>query len=351
METYSSKKLIQSLVNVTDHTDRELLELSLAKSLYDILNVTRISFYKILHNPDKLQCNQSIKIEQNKYNATEIDTQEIEVDINSIQGLLPCIESKQIFKIPDEHQSLSIFYPVTDLHNNVISIFRLDGPKNYNEINEELMSGYFQIYKNYLALLEESERDTLTKLLNRRTFERDLHKLLLEKNSDQEQSKTFEQSRRRNCNETSHWLAVSDIDFFKRVNDNFGHLYGDEVLLLLANIMRKVFRASDILFRFGGEEFVIILRSVAQDGAHLALERFRKAVEDYDFPQVGKISISIGFVEIIDNSIPTEILGRADKALYFSKDNGRNQLHQYEILLKNGKIDSNTPSVDDIELF
>ena len=62
-------------------------------------------------------------------------------------------------------------------------------------------------------------------------------------------------------NEKGNWLAVIDIDHFKRINDEYGHLYGDEVLLLLSNIMRKVFRSYDKLFRFGGEEFVVILPS------------------------------------------------------------------------------------------
>ena len=126
-----------------------------------------------------------------------------------------------------------------------------------------------------------------------------MKKILTEKNNAPEPLENVEgPSDKRNVQDNStHWLAVSDIDFFKRVNDDFGHLYGDEVLLLMANIMRETFRGTDILFRFGGEEFVIVLRSTNQQGAHQALERFRITVEEYDFPQVGNVTISIGYIE------------------------------------------------------
>ena len=78
--------------------------------------------------------------------------------------------------------------------------------------------------------------------------------------------------------------------------------------------MRKTFRSVDILFRFGGEEFIVILRGINLENARNALERFRVNVEEYNFPQVDQITVSLGFVEISDRSIPTEVLGFADEA-------------------------------------
>ena len=103
-------------------------------------------------------------------------------------------------------------------------------------------------------------------------------------------------ARGRAASQRRYWLGVIDIDHFKRVNDNYGHLIGDEVLLLLSRLMRSSFRFHDRLYRFGGEEFVVLMRCASDGDAALALERLREH-EAYPFPQVGRITVSIGFTE------------------------------------------------------
>ncbi|MFX7870481.1 GGDEF domain-containing protein, partial [Acinetobacter baumannii] len=88
------------------------------------------------------------------------------------------------------------------------------------------------------------------------------------------------------------------------------HLYGDEVLILVANILRASFRAHDRIFRFGGEEFVILLRSTTLTDARKIFDRFRQTVQEYDCPQVGTVTVSLGFVNIARET-PVVILGHA----------------------------------------
>ena len=145
------------------------------------------------------------------------------------------------------------------------------------------------------------------------------------------------------------WLAVVDIDHFKQVNDRFGHLYGDEVLILLANILRTSFRSHDRVFRFGGEEFVVLLRSTTLATAHRVFNRFRLAVQEYAFPQVGNVTVSLGFVSTTRGS-PVEILGQADQALYYAKEHGRNQVCFYDDLIASGQLAAKVAN-DDVELF
>jgi diguanylate cyclase (GGDEF)-like protein len=133
-------------------------------------------------------------------------------------------------------------------------------------------------------------------------------------------------------------LAVVDIDHFKSVNDRFGHLYGDEILLLFSQAMMETFRGADLLFRVGGEEFVIVLKDVDLERALFVLERFRRTIEEKSFPQVGTITASIGASAITANDLSTSIIDRADKALYYAKSNGRNQVHAYENLVAAGKL-------------
>jgi diguanylate cyclase (GGDEF)-like protein len=127
-------------------------------------------------------------------------------------------------------------------------------------------------------------------------------------------------------------------------------VYGDEVLILVANLMRSSFRPSDKLFRFGGEEFVILLRSISQEAAQTVFERFRENVAQYPFPQVGTVTISIGFVQINPFDPAVAIIGRADQALYFAKSHGRNRVCQFETLVQHGDLTVEV-SEDSVEFF
>ena len=218
-----------------------------------------------------------IKVENGKTTVLNVVTSKEKIDSHIISALDRCLTTKKTVNIKPLGMGNIAFYPIFNQFDKVISVYRIDWSDAGEKINKGTISGYFQVYKNYIKLLDQSERDTLTGLLNRRTFDRDLMKILSEKNKQN----TVLQENEQRCHEgrsDSHWLAVSDVDFFKRVNDNFGHVYGDEVLLLLSNIMRESFRSSDIIFRFGGEEFVIILPSTSNEGVYNALERFRKTV-------------------------------------------------------------------------
>lgn len=210
------------------------------------------------------------------------------------------------------------------------------------------------IYAEHLCLLDYAELDTLTRLQNRKTFDENFDRFIgmVEQASmrrdDDAEGETEQRSEvvTRFC-----WLGVVDIDKFKRINDNFGHLFGDEVLIRVADLMRKSFRGSDKLFRFGGEEFIILLRFVSAENAELVFERFRAAVEEHEFPQVGQVTCSLGYVQIDPTLTPAEIVGRADEALYFCKENGRNQINRYESLVEKGLIagPAEAPSNTDLQ--
>ena len=185
----------------------------------------------------------------------------------------------------------------------------------------DLINRLIKIYQNLVALHDSKERDTLTKLPNRQTFDKRLLQIcehyLQHPVADAQFSK-------------SSWFAILDIDHFKQVNDTFGHLYGDEVLLIFSQLMEKHFRYNDFLFRFGGEEFVVILNLVDQANAEQVFERFRKQIAEYEFPTVGKVTVSIGVTHIDSAIMPSILLDRADKALYHAKASGRNQVVIYE---------------------
>ena len=185
----------------------------------------------------------------------------------------------------------------------------LDGPSDDPLLRMQLMH-LADLFGNQLRLIESRERDQLTGLLNRQAF-----------------TQNFLQLSSTAADQLGHelWLAVLDIDHFKRVNDSYGHLLGDEVLLRFSRVMENSFRFNDRLFRFGGEEFLVLMRT-DEAGAGTALERFRAAVEAYDFPCVGQVTVSIGYARATPGTLAPDLVDVADQALYKAKHAGRNRI-------------------------
>jgi diguanylate cyclase (GGDEF)-like protein len=221
--------------------------------------------------------------------------------------------------------------------------------RDWSDKAASIVYGMAQVFRNYLVTISESEHDTLTGLLNRKC----LHEKI---------SKTIESSRtisRKNEGDTerridnisqSYWLCIFDIDHFKRINDKLGHLFGDEVLVLIGRMMKKFFRKEDLLFRYGGEEFIAVVGPNSKESATKLLNRFREKLAKRDFSSVGQVTVSMGLVEVVAGHTPTVTVGHADQALYYAKDNGRNQLGIYEDLIAENKIQRPEMS-DDAELF
>jgi len=243
---------------------------------------------------------------------------------------------------PVTHKTLDgtsrLLIPVS-CENITIGALCLDSEQDISSYRS-VLDTMISIYQNYLIILNESERDKLTGLFNRRTFDRKLDRLLKSQQKKQEQYiSTGKFSEKRHTElDSSAWLVVLDFDNFKHINDTYGHIYGDEVLLIFSQKMKAYFRSSDLLFRFGGDEFVIILEPIPYEMACHTLERFRKTISDHDFPLIGKVTTSIGYAKISAKDYPPKILDRADKALYYAKESGRDCIYNYEALLKEGKL-------------
>jgi len=204
-------------------------------------------------------------------------------------------------------------------------------------------------FEHLIVQWEYANLDTLTGLLNRKTFDEQFERLLVL--AERQRSNGSERRKA----ETKHpcWLGIVDIDHFKRINDNYGHLFGDEVLIRLAECMKRTFRTEDTLFRFGGEEFVVMLRHAPEDAVVSIFERFRSGVEKHEFPQVERVTCSVGFAFVDDQLTPAELLGRADEALYFAKGHGRNRVCSFDRLVMEGelKIRQTTTAQKDADIF
>jgi diguanylate cyclase (GGDEF)-like protein/PAS domain S-box-containing protein len=120
-------------------------------------------------------------------------------------------------------------------------------------------------------------------------------------------------------------LMIIDIDHFKHVNDNYGHLVGDMILSQLSKIISDNLRNSDIFGRYGGEEFLIICPKTNKDNAFILAEKLRMIVKDFEFDEIGYKTISIGISDLQKNDTMESLFKKADEALYEAKNGGRNK--------------------------
>ncbi len=334
---------LEAVIRITGVRDRESLETSLVAALRELVPAREIALYKIYDQEVLLATSSG----PNGLGAWDRDGQEQAVLLYEHDEFMDCMTKREVV-VRDIEGGVKIISPVL-VDDRVVGFSTIICDQAAS-CDQRLISGLMRIYQNQLSLLNESECDRLTGLLNRKTFDDRIAKILLA-DRDSSDRKTPVEQRRMLCRKKgTNWLAMLDIDHFKRINDTFGHLYGDEVLLLLSRLMERTFRNADLLFRYGGEEFIVVLPSLDVQDAWSTLERFRKAVESFAFPQVGKVTVSIGFVDMGSQYVPATVVGHADQALYYAKRHGRNRICLYEDLIASGELTGGMASRD-VELF
>jgi diguanylate cyclase (GGDEF)-like protein len=344
------ESLLRHMVELTGQRDHHLLDVAVISALQEMVGASQVRVLDIFRVGDKAMMRPRAWIMHGKVIAIDESTahQHADTELEQYPVLVDCI-ARQGGRAEETGPDGEHILWVPIWQNEIATAcLQISGLTAVAPATLHVMEGILSVYRNYQNLLDYSERDSLTGLLNRRTFDEKFSRMVA--CSTPADSALASTTERRHPNDIEgQWLAVVDIDHFKRVNDQFGHLYGDEVLILVANLLRSSFRTQDRVFRFGGEEFVILLRSVSLADARTAFERLRANIEEHHFPQLGTITVSIGFVSI-SSSTPVVILGHADQALYFGKSNGRNQVCFYDELVLRGQLHSEVIN-DHVEFF
>lgn len=214
---------------------------------------------------------------------------------------------EEINKLPKEYRLVSI----KSFDDGENKIFRLVS-KNYNEnFHIITLNDVTETINKQFELEDKNIHDKLTNSYNREFFENNIKSILY----DNKQNRV----------ETA--IVMIDIDYFKRVNDNFGHDVGDIVLKELVNLMRLKSRdLKDLLIRWGGEEFLMVLPVKDMEYLYSTLEKYRMIIQEHNFSIVKKITCSFGSTLYITNENVNDAIKRADIALYESKAKGRNQV-------------------------
>ena len=337
-----SNVILNHIVSITESRDMEILEISLLWTIFELLECINVYLVKVSRDDSKsnsisgygpdgyrdrceLDSNPEMKKLAESFMTDSGDTRGIEAGKYNGYTVVPI-----------------------DIMKNQIGFIALEIPAIINP-NTQLLEGLVRIYQNYVSILLDNQTDTLTGILNRKTFDDRIMKLI-ELKKRQKDIGAYN-NERRGADSERFWLGIFDIDNFKKVNDTFGHIYGDEILILISRIMQHVFRAADMKFRFGGEEFIVVIKAEDREAAFCIFERFRHEVENYRFPQTGKITVSIGITEITGEETPSVFVGCADKAMYYAKENGRNMTCVYSDLVERGLIAPEAVKRGDVILF
>lgn len=344
-------KVISYVVDMTRQRERHVLEASLADVLFKLLKPSSLRMWRVHARGEATRAQLVARIGDMEAPSLEPLNESNDWPLlDSLPGVRDCFRaSAPLWVEAADGHGRRHFLPVAN-EKETIGVLEVERA-SLSEAQLQIADGMLTIYRNHLALLDYSEHDELTGLLNRKTFESVFAKRASECRASSIDENMHIIGRRARRPGAKPWLAVLDIDHFKRVNDTFGHVFGDEVLLLLAGLMRTTFRSEDALFRFGGEEFAVLLAATDESGAQTALERFRNAVENNQFPQVGSVTVSLGYCEVLEKEDAMSTFERADAALYFAKQHGRNQVQNYEALVSRGELAPKIKLTRDIELF
>ena len=327
--------IVDSVADLTAMRDREELEIAVALVAANLSGTSTARVWRLVRHLGGIRVHERARL---------TDCRVTIADMPADLADLPTLDSRRELRASYDSQTPG---PVSTVRNGRSRhIFPLSGPGGtagflvicgsapLRDDQCQLVRGFLRIYHNHLNVLDYGENDELTGLLNRKTFDAAFAHLTRIEAPNRPCAIPFVRVERRRSSgiDQPRWLAVLDIDFFKHINDRFGHSCGDETLVLLARLMRASFRESDRLFRCGGEEFVAILEPTDAQHAGGVLERFRAAVEDYAFPRAGHITVSIGYTRVADDDDGLAAFRRADEALYAAKRRGRNQVVGFEEL-------------------
>ncbi len=325
----SATPLLERMVDMTAIRDADLLDLSLLRTMREVCSVEELSLLRIA--PDGRTMAETRLHDDGRLSLTvaELKDAQMRARLADVHG------PGEVVQLQQDGNAL-LLYPMMEARG-IRTCLRVGGTRTPGVAEQAMLQGFARFFQNYRSLLDDAQRDALTGLRNRKTFD-DVVLGLFAGGPDAPANDSI-------------WLGIVDIDHFKRVNDTFGHLYGDEVLLLVAQLMQRAFRQDDLLFRFGGEEFVIVLRGVDRDVAVSLFERFRLAVAEHVFPQVGQVTLSTGIVELTHGRLISQLLDEADKALYWAKQHGRNRAMVYSELITSGQLLQTTQQTGSVDLF
>ncbi|MEA2112069.1 MAG: diguanylate cyclase [Campylobacterota bacterium] len=318
---YNQKKCIRAVIN--DISERKKLERVVkektkkieeqTKKLLKAQHISKMGFWELNLTNNQLYWSDEI------YNIFEIDKSEFKASYDGFlnvihpddRGLVNeaysnSLKTKENYSI--EHRLLMDDGRIKWVREECNIEFDVD---RNPLISVGVVIDITELHLTQQKLIEQAYADDLTKLNNRKSYTENIQKLL-------SQYKRYQ---------TPFSIIMYDIDNFKQINDVYGHIIGDNVLIEMSQLIKSHLRESDYIFRIGGEEFIILLTKTQINKAKLVSEKIRNSVENnLNTIKDKKITISIGLTEVEENDTEDSIFQRVDSLMYESKNSGKNRV-------------------------
>lgn len=349
--------MTEHLIKLTDHRDRDRLELTLAKALIDLAPIERVVISRLTTEDGEKRWLELVSLDARGggrvADPLRIDFQRL-ARLEDAYDRLRCLRGRQEIEVAwaGENGPRIYYLPIfadsrADEEEGVIEVHTAGvlTPDQRQTIDQ-----LHRIYRNMYTLLAYSDRDPMTGLLNRKSLDDTFYSAVLEEldgHSGAAADAVVDKERRHRV-PPNYWLGSIVIDHFHALNDKYGNLIVEEVVLLLARIMNSTFRTHDRLYRFGGDQFAALFHCPDEAVALSALERLRANVERYSFPQVGSVTVSVGLTRVQSEDTPSSALERTGQAIDHVQREGGNQVCSHPELVRRGVIESvtRTGSVD-----
>ncbi|MDZ7819768.1 MAG: diguanylate cyclase [Aliarcobacter sp.] len=302
--TYENTSTIQAISIIKDNNSDSIIIIDEDHKPIGIF--TTKDFINLIHLNSDLNKPISLYMTKPVQTLSEYSTVSEAIDFikdKHFKRIVVTNENHEITGILTQKELLRIIY------NKWIDFIKEEGNK-ISKINEELLS-------KTTKLEEKASFDFLTKLYNRRKFNTFLE---------------YEISKANRYSEQHLSLLLIDIDYFKNVNDQHGHLVGDYVLQEISKILTICSRETDVVARWGGEEFVLMLPQTNIEQAFFVAEKLRATIEKHKFDYVKHITCSIGIGQFHKNEDKDTLFKKIDAALYKAKANGRNRVEMEHIV-------------------
>jgi diguanylate cyclase (GGDEF)-like protein len=355
--------LTEHIIKLTDHRDRELLELTLSKALIDLLRIDRVVIARVVSEEG---IKRWLEVASLDVRGGGKIADPLRVDFQTLNELaderyrLEALQSRRLVEhawAGEEGPRISYMPLFSDYSSEDEGVIEIHSGSTLGVGQLQVIEDLLHVFRNMYNLLAYSDRDALTGLLNRKSLDDTFYSAVLEEMDHglEGENNTLEApvlpvSERRHRVPPNYWLGTVSVDNFGAINDRNGHLIAEEVLLLVARIMNNTFRTYDRLYRLGGEQFAVLMHCPDEALVLAAFERFRANMEKFNFPQVGRVTACGGFTRVTADDSPSTTLERSERAVDYAQRNGRNQVHSHDDLVRKGFFEDGI-KVGAIDLF
>jgi diguanylate cyclase (GGDEF)-like protein len=355
--------LIEHLIKLTDHRDRDLLELTLSKALIDLLSIQRVVMVRVVSEEGVRRWLEVASLDA-RGGGKVVDP--LRVDFETLRPLddnknrMQCVMTRAKVEMAwagEDGPRITYMPLFDDARNDDEGVVEIHSGAALTFEQGRIVDAVLHVFRNMYNLLAYSDRDALTGLLNRKSLDDTFYSAVLEELDEgalarsQRQSASVEPGQeRRHRVPPNYWLGTLSVDSFGAVNDKYGHLIAEEVLLLVARIMNNTFRTYDRIYRFGGEQFAVLMHCPDEALVLAAFERIRVNMEKFNFPQVGRVTASAGFTRVTPDDSPSTALERAERVVDYAQHHGGNQVNAYAELVRQGVL-GDVAKTGDVDIF